>query len=351
MSFEPLPELPEAWREENPAERLRRLRKACAAARDAFVDEGPVLALRTCPIATFPYPTGYAFQGAASSPAPYVMMTNRMMVVQYEDRQGEKRTLLFNPSDDERADKAPFYAKLKERFGTLSEKLLAKRHGHVPEHLAKLGIAPDDVDYIAYDHLHLQDLRGWLGGYNEAGLFGKAKLLVMREEWLQIGDPHPIEVPWYVPGGSDGVPEDRVVFLEGDTWLGRGLGILRTPGHTPGNMSLAFHIDSGVYVCSENGVSAESYTPESSEIRGLSSYAERLDQEVILNGNTRDNTLDQFNSMIVEKNFAGRNADNPGFVNFYPSSELTRSVASPGLAPTFSHGELTHGELERSAGG
>ena len=48
-----------------------------------------------------------------------------------------------------------------------------------------------------------------------------------------------------------------------------GVALLDTRGHTPGNMSLAVHTDAGVYVTSENGVATESYTPESSNIRGL----------------------------------------------------------------------------------
>lgn len=347
MSMRPIPELREAWATENLAERHRRLRNAATTARESFLASGQALAVHTCPIATFPYPSIYAFQGAALSPAPYVMMTNRMMVVQYVDHEGERRTLLFNPTDDERAEQAPFYAKLKQRYGNvLAEKVLAKRHKKVGEHLAALRLRPDDVDYIAFDHLHLQDVRGWLGSYDEAAFFPRAKLLVLAAEWALAREPHPMQAPWFVAGGCDGVDEaSRVVFLNGDTSLGEGVALLDTRGHTAGNMSLAVHTEKGVYVSSENGVAAESYTPEASRIRGLSRYANNLDQEVILNGNTRDSTPDQYASMVVEKIFAGPNPENPEFVNFYPSSELTASVVAPGLSPTFTHGELRIGTL------
>lgn len=351
MSFRSIPELREAWATTNLAERHRKLKVAAGVARAAFCSSGTVLGLKTCPIATFPYPSTYAFQGAALSPAPYVMMTNRMMVVQLNDHDGARRTLLFNPTDDERAEKAPFYAKLKARYGNvLAERVLAKRYRKVGEHLEALGLSPHDVDYIAFDHLHLQDVRGWLGSYNEAPFFPRAKLLVMRAEWALAKEPHPMQAPWFVAGGCDGVDEgERLVFLDGDTSLGEGVALLDTRGHTPGNMSLAVHTDDGVYVSSENGVAAESYTPEASDIRGLSRYARNLEQEVILNGNTRESTPDQYASMVVEKVFAGANRDRPEFVNFYPSSELTSSMMAPGLSPTFSHGELSFGHLEKRA--
>jgi hypothetical protein len=351
MEFRELSELREAWREGHLADRVRKLRRAAATTREAFVDEGQVLALESCKIVTFPYPSLFAFQGGATSPAPYIMMTNRMLVVQFEDWGGQRRTLLFNPSSYERGQKAPFFEKLKKRYGNaLTERVLAKRHSDVPEHLARLGLGPDDVDYIAYDHLHVQDVRGWLGSHDEAALFGRAKLLVMPREWETASEPHPTQAPWYVPGGVDGVDEDRVVFLEGDTSLGKGVAILDTRGHTLGNMSLAVNTPGGTYVTSENGVSAESYTPEVSEIRGLRRFARSLDQEVILNGNTRESTPDQYASMIVEKTFAGPNKDAPEFCNFYPSSELTASVVAPGLSPTFSHGDLKFGALSGGGG-
>lgn len=347
MSMRPIPELREAWATEGAAERHRKLKRAASVARESFLSSGKALGVKTCAIATFPYPSSYAFQGAALSPAPYVMMTNRMMVVQLKDHEGETKTLLFNPTDDERAEKAPFYAKLKARYGNvLAEKVLAKRHKKVGEHLEQLGLTPDDVDYIAFDHLHLQDIRGWLGSYNEAAFFPRAKLLVMAAEWALAKEPHPMQAPWFVAGGCDGVDEaERVIFLSGDTSLGEGVALLDTRGHTPGNMSLAVNTDAGVYVSSENGVAAECYTPEASGISGVARYARNLEQEVILNGNTRDSTPDQYASMVVEKVFAGPNQEQPEFVNFYPSSELTASVVAPGFSPTFTHGELSFGHL------
>jgi len=343
--FRPLPFLAEARAGTRPAQRLQQLRRAAVQAREVFTQAGPVLAVATCDLVTFPYPRLFAFSGGARSPAPYVMMTNRMQVVQYlED--GVRRTLLFNPTDYERGMEAPFYKSLRERYGDfLSLKVMTTRHGTVRGHLTALGLTPEDVDYLAFDHLHVQDIRGWLGGDGMSAYFPRAKLLVQRAEWESVKSVHPLEQAWYVPGGTDGVPEERVVLLDGDAWLGQGVAILATPGHTMGNMSLAVATDREVFVTSENGVATESYTPLQSRIPGVRSFAEHLGLEVVLNGNTRESSLEQYTSMIVEKLFAGPSKVDGAYVNFHPSSMLTPSLLAPGLSPTVTLPAPNYGDV------
>ncbi|MBJ6762043.1 hypothetical protein JGU66_14815 [Myxococcaceae bacterium JPH2] len=335
VSFRALPFLAEARAERVHGLRMQRLRRATLQAREAFTAEGPVAAVATCDLITFPYPTLFAFSGAAMSPAPYVMMTNRMQVVQFvEAGTGQLRTLLFNPTDYERGYAAPFYRALRERYGAfLSDKVMSTRHGTVQSHLERLGLTPGDVDYLAFDHLHIQDLRGWLGGDGQPGFFPRAKLLVQRAEWELVKHLHPMQQVWFVPGGAE-VPEERVVLLDGDAWLGQGAAILSTPGHTQGNMSLAVANAREVFVVSENGVCTESYTPLQSHIPGVRRFAEQLGWEVVLNGNTREDSLEQYTSMVVEKLFAGPSAVEGAYINFHPSSLLTSHLLAPGLAPS-----------------
>ncbi|MFY0524121.1 hypothetical protein ACN28I_13435 [Archangium gephyra] len=348
-SFRPLPFLNEARAEPVSGVRLQKLRRAALEAREAFTAGGPVAAVATCDLVTFPFPSLFAFSGAALSPAPYVMMTNRMQVVQYlED--GVTRTLLFNPSDYERGQAAPFFKSLKEKYGDfVSDKVMTRRHGTVQSHLTALGLKPEDVDYLAFDHLHVQDVRRWLGGDGEPAYFPRAKLLVQRAEWESVKNLHPLEKVWYVPGGTDGVPEERVVLLDGDTWLGRGAAILSTPGHTMGNMSLAVATDKEVFVVSENGVASECYTPLQSRIPGVRAFAEQMGWEVVLNGNTRESSLEQYSSMVVEKLFAGPSRVEGAFVNFHPSSLLTGSLVAPGLSPTITLPAPNHGDIRPTA--
>jgi len=339
-----------AWRVSTPAERLRALRKAAAATRDELLSGGPVRACQTVKLQAFPYPSLYAFSGGATSPAPFVVMTNRMQVVQFLEN-GALKTLLFNPSDVERDRAATYYVDLARTMGLAQkplEKLLMPSHGTVPQHLERLGLRPEDVDYVAYDHLHVQDLRRWLGG-GEPAYFPKAKLLVTKAEWESTRDLHPMNAVWYVPHGCDGVPDDRVQLLEGSVQLAPGVAIVSTPGHTLGNMSLVVVTPQGPFVVSENGVSTESYTPLQSRIPGVRAYAERMGYEVVLNGNTREGSLDQYSSMIVEKLLAGPAPADPAYVAFAPSSELTSSMMAPGLSPTFSFTPPDCGTLARRA--
>ncbi|MFY0565856.1 hypothetical protein ACN28E_18690 [Archangium lansingense] len=344
-SFRPLPFLNEARAEPVSGLRLQKLRRAAQEAREAFTAGGAVAAVATCDLVTFPYPSQFAFSGGALSPAPYVMMTNRMQVVQYlED--GVTRTLLFNPSDYERGQATPFFKSLRKKYGDfISDKVMARRLGTVQSHLTALGLKPEDVDYIAFDHLHVQDVRRWLGGDGEPAYFPRAKLLIQRAEWESVKNLHPLEKVWYVPGGTDGVPEERVVLLDGDTWLGRGAAILSTPGHTMGNMSLAVATDREVFVVSENGVATESYTPLQSSIPGVRAFAEQMGWEVVLNGNTRESSLEQYSSMVVEKLFAGPSRVEGAFVNFHPSSLLTSALVAPGLSPTITLPAPNYGDI------
>jgi hypothetical protein len=353
-SLRRLSELDAARAETSPASRLDELRAAAKRLQERLRERGPALAVRTFDIGTFPYPAEYGFQGAARSPAPYVMLRNRMQLVQVA-HEGSHLNILVNPSDAARARAAPFFAKQIERYGELmTTKVLSTIHGTVAGALAAAGVAPEDIDFVTFDHLHVQDLRGLLGTESpEPGhsrptppLLPNAKLLVQPEELRTLAAPHPLQRPWYVPGGADSVPRDRFVVLDGDYAIGDGgLAIIRTPGHTEGNQTLVIHTATGLWTISENGVAVESYVPEHSEIPGLRTYSRYWDTEVILNANTREQSLEQYTSMIVEKTLADPTPDRPEFPQFLPSSELVKSRLAPGLAPTFSHGPLRHGAL------
>lgn len=323
-----------------PGERLEAVRRAARAFRERFVLTGMPEAVRTCDLITLPYPTAYAFWHANRHPSPYLMFTNRMLVLRYRDLEGARRTLLFNPTDYVRAAEVPFYKHLAERYGSfVSQRVLSQRHGAVPEHLARLGIRPEEVDYLSFDHLHTQDLRGWLG---PEGFFPRARLLVQPAEWDLFDRLHPLQEWWFIREARDGVAPERVVRLAGDVLLGSGVALLRTPGHTWGNHSLVLHTGRGVTVVSENGVCLDSYAPHLSRLPGLRAYA-RQGQEVVLNGNTLEGALEQYVSMIKEKTVAGPHPEAPEFPNHFASSELTAHWLFPGLVPALSQRSLTHG--------
>ncbi len=334
-----------------PTERLEQARQAALKFRESLLqDGGQVLFYRSVNLIRAPYPTRYGLLNANTVKSPFMHILNRLFVVQYQSPVGIK-TLLFSPSDFEANRETPFFKRLALRYGVLSplvSSFLAPVENTVEQALALCGIRPEEVDFISYDHLHTQDIRRWLGDGEHPGYFPNARLLVMKQEWDSTTALLPQQRDWYCPDGIRGVPEERVILLDSSVHLGRGVALVRSPGHTEGNHSLVAHTPDGLLVTSENGVSADSYAPLHSAIPGVSRYAAATGMEVILNGNTLENSLDQYISMVVEKTIAGPSSRNPLFCNFVPSSELTAYWGFPGLKPTFSFGELQYGHYHHA---
>jgi hypothetical protein len=272
-------------------------------------------------------------------------MFHRCLLVQVM-AEGELKNILFNPTDYEASKATPYFAKMIDRVGERGAKLLAKQNAHVDVQLAQLGLSVDDIDIVAWDHFHTQDLRPILGdGGTQKPRFPNAHLLAPRKEWEDWSDLHPLQQSWFVADGKDGVPEEKVVLFDDDVTLGDGCLLLRTPGHTTGNQTLFVHADDGVFGCSENGTSADNWTPRESRIPGLKKQAELYDFEVILNSNTPELCAEQYTSMIVEKEMVDTVPGRPELVQMFPSSEVTPSAFAPGIRPTTVFGERKSGRL------
>ena len=330
-----------------PQTRLAEVRKAALTLREEMLTGKQANYYRTVSLIRVPYPTKYGLLNAASVPSPLMHILNRLFVVRFNTSEGLK-TLLFSPSDIEGNRETPFFKNMSEKAGAFADvvdKFLAPTMSTVEEALHGLGLKPEDIDYISYDHLHTQDLRKWLGTGSKPGYFPNAKLLVMKQEWHSTQSLLPPQAYWYCPGGIEGIPEDRVIQLDSSVMLGDGVALVQTPGHTEGNHSLVVSTPDGLLVSSENGVSADNYSPLNSKIPGVRQYAQRTGMEVILNGNTLEGGLDQYVSMVLEKTLAGPAKHNPEFFNVVPSSEMTAYWGFPGLKPTFSFGEIVHGKL------
>jgi len=352
--FSRLTDIDLARRHPMPTQRLEQARRSAMDLRERLLSEdSDVIFYRSISLIRAPYPTKYGLLNANTVKSPFMHIVNRLFVVQFKGSDGIK-TLLFSPSDFEANLETPFFKRLTKKYGVLSplvNAFLAPVEHTVEEALALCGIEPDEVDYISYDHLHTQDVRKWMGDAKTPGYFPNAKLIVMKQEWDSTTALLPQQRDWYCPDGIKGIPEERVLLLDTSVHLGDGLAFVRTPGHTEGNHSLVAKTPAGLLVTSENGVSADSYAPGKSRIPGVKDYAEATGMEVILNGNTLENSLDQYISMVVEKTIAGPCKDNPEFCNFVPSSELTAYWGFPGLKPTFSFGELKYGQVWHSGKG
>jgi hypothetical protein len=306
-----------------------------------------------------PYPTAFGLFRAHKSRSPFVTMTNRLVVVRFRSSTGARKTLLFEPSDVELGENAPFYKALSEKTPKILRSLGVRKFGKVEEHLRRIGIDPKEVDYLAFDHLHIQDVRRLIGTRGPAPdispgaavppLFPNAKLIVQEAELALLREMHPIQAPWYQPETYRDLRPEGLLPISGDVLLGPGVALLSTPGHTSGNQTLVLNTQEGIWALSENVIATELLTPEHSRIPGVAPSAKRWGNEVILNANTIEATALQYNSVIKEKSIVDRCSKDGRFLQFFPTAELTPNWVNPGTRPTFAHGKLTHGKLVRES--
>ena len=368
--LKPIEHFLQSRQEALPGRQLAAIREAAPAFKEWFAASGTPGFVRTCDLIELPYPRRFALWRASRSPAPFVRIFNRMMVVRWNDAGGHRRTMLVEPTEHYLAAATPYFASMEKRHPRMRT-LAVSVHGTVEGHLERLGISPEEIDFITFDHLHTQDLRKWLGTTRPAEdlvasgkaslpramaaeplepFFPNARLLVMRDEWDQLfGDSlHPLQRRWYQQRTFADLRDDRVVLLDGDDQVGPGVALLSTPGHSIGNHSIVLNTERGIWTSSENGVHAECYTPERSGIPGVSSYASEWGAEVVLNANTIEMAAWQVNSMVKEKLVADRGGPGGEWVQHFPSSEMTPWVGSPGTAASFVWGGLSHGALQRA---
>jgi hypothetical protein len=336
------------------------IRAAADQFRRRFTDQGQVTAVKTVDLVAAGYPTRFALGGAARGLNPFINILNRLMVVQFHDFEGEPKTLVWEPTVPEGSAEAPFYAQQIERYGEwLAENIFSKEFHTVAEALSLCGLSPEDVDFVAFDHIHVQDMRILMGttqpveGEPESRkpFFPNARFLCQRREVDTLRSTHPMQWAWYVPGGMDHVIEDNLVLLDGDVELGVGVALVSTAGHTDGNQSLAINTPDGVWVSSENGVCADNWHPHLSKIPGVRREAEFMGVEVILNSNTLEDSIDQYDSMIKEKALADPNRRDPRWMNVFPSSEMTSWRRQWPVVPSFTYGGIDYGRVEPAARG
>jgi glyoxylase-like metal-dependent hydrolase (beta-lactamase superfamily II) len=112
--------------------------------------------------------------------------------------------------------------------------------GRLLSSLASAGIAPADIDVVAYSHLHADHV-GWTTDLADGTLtFPRARHVMSRPEWEH----------WAARPGAGGPSEqdiaalaERVDLVDGDAMVVPGIAIVPTPGHTPGHCS--FLVSSG----------------------------------------------------------------------------------------------------------
>src|SRR5574341_2660741 len=157
----------------DPRRRLEAIRARSGEHQKDFLKRPPVRAIWSFDLVSFPFLSDITFwranfakahpfrsPGVLKPVAAYV--DYRMYLV--EDASGTR--VLFNPLVVD-VSRIGVYAFLAERFLV---------HEPVEKHLASAGLAPGDVDVVALDHLHLQDLAAL------RRLFPKASFRVQERE-------------------------------------------------------------------------------------------------------------------------------------------------------------------------
>ena len=359
LGLRPIPEFDEANATWPRGDRPAAIRAAATELRARFAaPENRIRGVRTIDIASAPYPVKFAFGGAAIGPNPYINIINRLQVVQFEDFEGRLRVLAYEPTVTEGPREAPFYEQMMGRMKVpdwVAYNVIAKIWNEPPQALARAGLRPEDVDFVSFDHLHVQDLRLICGTTapidGEASprepLFPNAKLIAQRKEWDTFASLHPMQWAWYVADGVKDLRTDDIVLIDGDIELGKGCALIATPGHTDGNHSLVVNTEEGVWVSSENGVCADSWHPHLSKIPGVRRTADYFGREVILNSNTLEDSIDQYDSMVKEKALADPNRRDPRYLNVFPSSEMASWRRQWPVVPTFAYGGINTGTIER----
>ncbi len=125
---------------------------------------------------------------------------------------------------------------------------------NVLEHLAGLGLHPDDIELLICTHFDVDH-----AGYNDA--FPQAELIVQRKHYELARSGHPrfasARPHWDHPAL-------RYRLIDGDTELLPGLTLLETSGHTPGHQSVLLHLpQTGPVLLAIDAVVLQSlFTPE-----------------------------------------------------------------------------------------
>lgn len=109
--------------------------------------------------------------------------------------------------------------------------------------LADAGVDPLDIETVLFTHLHNDHAAN-------STIFKKARLIFQKDEWKTLLDPLPVMNVRrdYDPALVDELKTMDCLKVEGDFELTDGIKVYKTPGHTPGSMSIAVRTKRGIQV-------------------------------------------------------------------------------------------------------
>ena len=182
------------------------------------------------------------------------------------------------------------------------------------------------IDYVTYDHLHTQDLRRLMLEWCP-----RARLLAMEAELAIFDRLHPLQRDWYIPDALAGIPASRLVAArQRHARRRRRRARAHARPHARQSLDRAAHRSRAVDHQRERRrrrqLGARAQRDRGPPVDGAATGA-----EVILNSNTREESLEQYTSMVLEKTLADEAPDGSGWRQHFSSSELTPSLLAPGL--------------------
>ena len=116
--------------------------------------------------------------------------------------------------------------------------------------LATIGWKPEEIDIIIHTHLHNDHCE------NDV-LCSNAEVYVQQAEIDFFNNPHPIDHRYY-PDVLEGV---NLKIINGDAKILNGIGVLFTPGHTPGGQSVVVETSEGKAIITGLCCNAENFPP------------------------------------------------------------------------------------------
>ncbi|MDX6644226.1 MAG: hypothetical protein QOD76_2188 [Solirubrobacteraceae bacterium] len=113
--------------------------------------------------------------------------------------------------------------------------------GGLLDHLAAIGLGPEDIDVHAFTHLHVDHV-GWVATPEGDPVFPNAQLLVSRADWSvfveNAGDDPRFHLKPHVAAALRTLAaRGQLTLTEGEHEVAPGVRALPAPGHTPGHLS------------------------------------------------------------------------------------------------------------------
>ncbi|PJF40896.1 MAG: MBL fold metallo-hydrolase [Phototrophicales bacterium] len=132
---------------------------------------------------------------------------------------------------------------------------LSRPNGGLVEGLARLNLAPRDIDLVIDTHLHGDHCAGntyYDEGGNLVATFPNAEYVVQRREYDDAIHPNERTRATYLAENFQPLVESgQMRLLNGDEEVAPGVRVVVTPGHTPGHSSVVFESNGeyGIFLC------------------------------------------------------------------------------------------------------